>query len=85
MASSIEIEWGHVVDAFSHAFNFTFGEKGKKAHVDSLVDVPFKDRMIDGAKEKWLTIILLDAIVFASLGDIPLRISRRLFNQVGNF
>lgn len=75
------IEWYEILDVFSKTFNSVFRDGGKKAHLDSIGDVNSKEKTIDGAKEKWLPILLLDAIIYASQAAVAPKTTRRLFDQ----
>jgi hypothetical protein len=59
------LSWAFIVNQFEEKYNDVYLGKNVKAHFDYCQDI------IDGAKERWRTLLLIDAIV-CSLAMITL-------------
>ena len=82
---TVNISWNDVVNLFRSQFDLYFESVSRKAHLDC---ADLRDKVIDGAKNKWCPILLLDAIVSLIL-DPKIRsqqpCQKRGFNQVIDF
>lgn len=77
----IYIDWVAVVEIFRSKYNAVFAAASKKAHLDC---VDLTDKTIDGAKSKWMEVVLMDAVlhgVSPAPKSRPTQ-SRRAFDQV---
>lgn len=71
------ISWESICEKY--ASRFREQSRGKrKIHFDSLPD---EIRTVDGAKAKWLLLVMLDAMIFFLVNDLPIESARRYFHQ----
>mmetsp|Transcript_11869 Transcript_11869/g.10743 ORF Transcript_11869/g.10743 Transcript_11869/m.10743 type:complete len:350 (+) Transcript_11869:163-1212(+) len=75
------LPWTDVSAIFTERYQVVYGESSKKAHIDCFDD---DRRTIDGARLKWCSVLMLDAILFYSLSVRAFKApvtSKRSFNQ----
>jgi hypothetical protein len=77
MLAKISLSWQQVTERFAVRFEEQFQGK-RKAHFDTL---PETLRTVDGAKGKWMLLVMMDAIVYLLENDQPIETARRYFHQ----
>eukprot|EP00601_Ochromonadales_sp_CCMP2298_P002450 CAMPEP_0173187328 /NCGR_PEP_ID=MMETSP1141-20130122/10643_1 /TAXON_ID=483371 /ORGANISM="non described non described, Strain CCMP2298" /LENGTH=114 /DNA_ID=CAMNT_0014111143 /DNA_START=267 /DNA_END=608 /DNA_ORIENTATION=+ len=71
------LNWNAIVDRFAQRFDEAFSTSSKKAHFDC---IPHEAAVIDGARNKWCPLLLLNAII--GVLDLDSNVgTRRKFNQ----
>eukprot|EP01033_Poteriospumella_lacustris_P017554 gene17554-12562_t len=73
----IVLSWDAVCERYAGRFRDQFQGK-RKIHFDTLPD---SLRTVDGAKAKWLFLVLLDAMIYFLRNEVPIDSARRYFHQ----
>ena len=82
IVSQLNIDWRHVYCNFIEKFNNVYKSCNKKLHFDYIrSETNLKYSQIDGAKENWIDIILLDTII-CILNDIRFLDHRYYYNYI---
>ena len=81
------LDWSKVVQDFHQMFQNVYEKQSRKAHIDNVCET---DCLIDGAKNKWSPVLLIDGVLslfyrnFYEKQKYDFK-SKRKFDQVSHF